>query len=94
MTGDPHRGSIGYCTPCQKLLYETRKKARQTIRWVHQGAGKRAYRCPENEQLWHVGELPRAVKEGRSTAKEWFGAGNELPPASWRKQSRRPPEST
>ena len=56
------RDAMGFCEPCQKLMYPDRKAARQTAK--QHTSHKNAYRCPVNDLFWHVGELPRMVIEG------------------------------
>ena len=63
-------GAIGWCNHCQKLLYIDRNKARAVGRQHHPHKG--TYRCPDNELLWHVGSIPRAVREGHLTRAEYF----------------------
>lgn len=64
--------AMGWCAPCGKLLYDTRKKAKRIAREHHQ-AHKSEYPCPVNQILWHVGEVPEEVIKGNITRNEYYG---------------------
>ncbi|WP_375483288.1 hypothetical protein [uncultured Jatrophihabitans sp.] len=58
------RSSVGRCSRCGKRSYPSRKLARQAARNYH-GEGRLApYQCPHNDQAWHNGHLPAAVRAG------------------------------
>lgn len=64
------QGSMGFCVPCDKLMYPDRKSARRTAR--EHASHKNAYRCPVNDMFWHVGELPRMVIEGHVDRETYY----------------------
>lgn len=70
MTINKTAGAIGWCDNCEKLLYLDRNKARAVGRQHRPHKG--TYRCPVNDQMWHVGSVPRAVIEGHVTRAEYF----------------------
>lgn len=61
-------GWIGWCETHQKRLFT--KKGAQRAKRTLRDPGLRKYRC--RGEYWHIGHLPRDVKEGRKTAKEIF----------------------
>lgn len=64
--------AIGYCDPCEKLLYVDRKTARRVVR-LHHEDHKSVYRCPVNQSLFHVGGVPDEVISGQISRSEYFG---------------------
>lgn len=62
---------VAYCDTHEKELYHDRNLARQSIRG-HHDPGMREYQCTERSGYWHVGHLPKAVREGRSTTDEYY----------------------
>lgn len=63
--------ALGWCEPCGKLLYESRKIARKVAREHHEDH-KNEYRCPVNTGLFHVGGLPDEVIMGELTRAEYY----------------------
>lgn len=56
---------IGYCSPCDKSIFLTRKAARKACKILKGGEATPApFRCPHNEAWWHAGHLPEAVRRG------------------------------
>jgi hypothetical protein len=55
--------SIGWCEPCQKYFWPTRRIARAVAK-QHHGDRKTAYPCPVNREFFHVGGLWPEVKRG------------------------------
>lgn len=53
---------VGYCDHCGKVTYLRRQAARRIARRHH--PHKSCYRCPENDNFWHVGSLPSEVRQG------------------------------
>lgn len=60
-----------YCDWHRKKAFK-KKAARQAIRQMHD-KGMREYPCEFHVGLWHVGHLPRVVREGEMTATDVFG---------------------
>lgn len=58
------------CEPCGKYAYASRKAARAHRRPADR---LRAYRCPRNGELWHLGRLPQAIVCGLKTTHEVYG---------------------
>lgn len=59
--------SVGRCALCDKAMFPSRKAARAAISRIpsrNSGAKMNAYRCKENENYWHIGHLPTAVRRG------------------------------
>jgi hypothetical protein len=58
-------GSVGWCEVHEKLLYTSRKLAKEAIRRLH-GKGMTRYLCEAHEgaRLWHIGHLPYSVRVG------------------------------
>jgi hypothetical protein len=52
----------GTCRVCCKRSFINRKDAKRAGNNHHPRKG--VYRCPANDQLWHVGALPDRVKQG------------------------------
>ena len=63
--------AMGFCTPCGKLLYVSRKVARKIAR-QHREAHKSVYQCPVNQALFHVGGVPNQVIRGDLTRSEYY----------------------
>ncbi|MEU5945109.1 hypothetical protein ABZ793_06050 [Micromonospora sp. NPDC047465] len=63
---------IGYCDQHGKRLYPSRKLARRQLRAHRDSQGMRAYPCPLVAGHWHIGHLPKDVREGRITAPEIY----------------------
>lgn len=51
------------------------KRALKSIRHTGKGKGMHAYHCPACE-LWHIGHLPRAVREGRVSVRDYYAGGD------------------
>lgn len=63
--------SIGWCEPCWKHLYITRKEARAIAR--RHPTHKAVYQCPSNDNFFHVGELSPQVIRGDRSRGEVYG---------------------
>jgi hypothetical protein len=48
-------GVAGFCVPCGKYTYPTRKDAKAALRRAHPGDHQTAYACPEGTGYWHFG---------------------------------------
>lgn len=63
---------IGRCSTCKKFLYTDKARAKVVGRRHH--PRKQAYPCPETvgteTVLWHVGSVPRLVRQGFLTRDE------------------------
>ena|SRR5690349_6544747 len=59
------------CEPCNKRSYTSRKDAKKVN--VPEDGGMRPYKCPHDPNVWHVGHMPRVVKQGEMTANEVYG---------------------
>lgn len=62
---------VGMCTPCDKVIFLSRKVARYAAGRAVGGVRPRAYRCPTNTALWHVGHIPEAVRRGVIDRDQW-----------------------
>jgi hypothetical protein len=66
------RAALGWCARHEKLTFATRKQARASRR-ANPGIGSmRPHRC-DATLGWHLGHLPRAVRQGVRTASEHYG---------------------
>lgn len=63
--------AIGWCPVHEKLLYLTRKTAKVAAR--KHPSHKNEFRCDQNSDMWHIGELPLQVIHGEMTRTEYFG---------------------
>ena len=63
--------AMGWCTKDGKLLYASRKVARQAAR--EHVSHKNEYQCSEIPGLWHIGEVPERVIRGEMTRNEYYG---------------------
>ncbi len=67
------RTAIGWCEVHEKLLYPSRKAAREGAKGhgEHQGA----YRCDAQDVFvfWHVGGLPIDIRHGHVSRDEFYG---------------------
>lgn len=63
---------IGRCNTCRKFLYTDKARAKMVGRRHH--PRKQAYPCPETvgteTVLWHVGSVPKLVRQGFMTRDE------------------------
>lgn len=65
--------SDGWCPEHRKLVYFTRKKAREAAKKLHPNEHKMAYRCQEdNSGRWHYGTCPPAMFQGKKTRSELY----------------------
>jgi hypothetical protein len=76
------RRHIGWCRPCRKQLFTSRKAAKRACRRRHPAEQLTAYRCPVDDG-WHGGHLPRKVREGRVARSQYY----EQRPRSRRKDA-------
>lgn len=70
------RAHLRYVTgcPCQKRGYVSKDAAKQAIRQIpFDGLKMRPYACPDGKPVWHLGHLPRAVREGEVSADDYYG---------------------
>jgi hypothetical protein len=66
---------VGACAICGKVVYLSRKVARQVVRKLpDRNPRPRAYRCPANPDHWHVGHIPHAMRQGAITREQWYEA--------------------
>jgi hypothetical protein len=56
---------IGLCTACEKRRYGNKRAAKAVVRRMQDGHMV-AYRCPVEQEYWHVGHLPTPVIKGIS----------------------------
>jgi hypothetical protein len=49
-------GYLSYCRARRKHTYSSRKQARRAARIAHPGNHLTAYRCPHQDDGWHIGE--------------------------------------
>jgi hypothetical protein len=61
-----------WCNTHRKILYPTRKDARRARNDMPWEPGLRAFKCPTNPDLWHVGHIPVEVRAGRMTMAEFL----------------------
>lgn len=54
--------SLWTCQPCDKRTYASRSAAKKAAAVVDPKC--RPYRCPTNQDTWHFGHLPTAVRMG------------------------------
>ena len=66
-------GAGGYCDNCQKLTYFTRKAAKKVGHRLP--VRRNAYPCPYNSNFFHVGELPKPIRQGHVTRDEFYRRG-------------------
>jgi hypothetical protein len=77
MSDDRERHERGWAVrsgtcPSGKIVYYSRKQAREHSRRISNQTGKmRPYQCPECDN-WHIGHLPRAVRQGEVAADEYY----------------------
>ena len=55
---------IGWCEPCDKCIYLSRKTARIAARQLSGANRPRPYLCPAGNSWWHLGHLPDDVRRG------------------------------
>lgn len=67
--------AMGWCPVCGKLLYATRKVARQAAR-EHPDRHMNEFRCDANPAMWHIGGVPDAVIKGEITRSEYYGSAS------------------
>lgn len=65
------------CSPCGKRAYHSRKHAKQAARETPNrsravNTAMAEYRCPVNEDMWHVGHKPYLVMRGVQSRSEAF----------------------
>lgn len=63
IAASPKKWTLGWCEPCEKYLYETRKKAKRACR-LHRDAHMNAYNCPVEPHMFHVGHLADPIIQG------------------------------
>lgn len=64
----PERRPQPWETPCQlcgKRFYTSKAVAKRDIRARFRGQHMSAYRCPAHPDLWHIGNLPARVVQGK-----------------------------
>lgn len=66
------RTAIGWCEACEKLLYPSRKAAREGAKG--HGEHKGAYRCEYHTvfEFWHIGGLPSDIRRGHVTRDQFY----------------------
>jgi hypothetical protein len=65
--------AFGWCEVHGKLLYDSRKRAREVARARHPSKHKSPYRCTNQPMFWHYGEVPPVVFSGQKTRDEVYG---------------------
>lgn len=70
MKNKQHR-AFGWCDWCQKLTYADRGTARQVAK-LHYTEHKTAYACPEQPNMYHIGELRQSIINGTNTRSECY----------------------
>jgi hypothetical protein len=65
---------VGFCEPCGKRLYTSRKLAKQAAD-RRPAERLREYRCPVQPGFFHIGHLPQRVRTGDVTAAEHYDSG-------------------
>lgn len=67
-----HRTAIAWCEYHEKLMYPTRKAARQAAK--SHGVHKGAYRCDPDAVFvfWHIGGLPEEIRRGHLTRDQFY----------------------
>jgi hypothetical protein len=58
----PNSTSIWTCENCGKLCFRTRRDAKKAAATVDRKC--RVYRCPADDDFYHFGHLPTAVRMG------------------------------
>lgn len=62
---------IGDCRDCDKQIYLSRGVARINAKRYPADSRPRPYRCPHNDEHWHIGHVPAAVRNGDITRADW-----------------------
>lgn len=73
------RGHLRYVTGCGcgKRGYVSKTSAKQAIRQIPpDGVRMRPYACPDGLPVWHIGHLPRAVRQGEVSASDYYGTSS------------------
>ncbi|MGK5737255.1 hypothetical protein [Micromonospora sp. URMC 103] len=72
----PPKGKT-YCRDCRKYGFYTRRDAKRMEKQYPEEQ-MRPYRCPIDDNIWHLGHLPNAVRNGEMSADEWYDAAGEV----------------
>lgn len=67
------RGKPGFysvCAACGKRSFLTKKLAKRQAREIDPSL--RVYRCEGNDEVWHMGHLPRAVIKGKIDRRTFY----------------------
>ncbi|MBV6758415.1 hypothetical protein [Rhodococcus opacus] len=68
MKGNPHISWVT-CAPCGKRAYATRKDARK----MKANTDLHPYRCPVNDEQFHLGHLQGDVLRGHVARDDYYG---------------------
>jgi hypothetical protein len=68
----PVKWACGFCDPCNKYLYESRRVAKKACR-LHRDAHMNPYECPIEPQMFHIGHLAEPVIQGLIDRGELYG---------------------
>lgn len=66
-----HATALGFCETHDKLLYTSRKKARNVARQHTKHMS--VYQCSVTTHLWHVGSLALTVIQGEADRRTIYG---------------------
>jgi hypothetical protein len=77
-TGTVYTSAVREGCSSGKWAWHVAAEARSAVRSMKRMGDRavRAYLCPECSR-WHVGHLPRAVREGRISVADYYGDGDE-----------------
>lgn len=74
IAASPIKWTFGFCEPCQKYLYETRKNAKKSVR-LHRNRHMNVYSCPVEPTMFHVGGLAEPVIQGLVSREQLYNDG-------------------
>ena len=68
------RTALGWCEVHGKLMYPSRKAAREAARRTYDIHHKNAFRCDPDAVFvfWHIGALPAEVRHGHMSREDFF----------------------
>lgn len=65
----------GKCPDCGKLIYESRKEAKQAKRRQFPNERVQAYACPTTDGWFHLGHIAPEIVAGEFSKKVFYGQG-------------------
>jgi hypothetical protein len=84
MTGRVHADDWTTCDTHEKRAYKSRKAAKIALDNSHpDDSGMRPYRCTEIDGAWHLGHLPRLVKQGIVGADTYYDPASATRRRGW-----------